>query len=163
MLQSLMVSFDYLPHFNVEDTEVHSIIKETLAILKNNECMQVKYASKIPQLCFGTDSFLVTAFFAIFNCIQPFNTKTGIFVIQQLMAPLFSAYDNTTYHCLIPYHLVDLKQIPTVEKAFTNSINGGKGHAVVLNEAHEMCINKDLKMAVTRPTKSYLQKMSLLM
>ena len=41
------------------------------------------------------------------------------------------------------------------------SINGGKGHAIALDEAHEMCINKDLKMAIVRPTKAYLQKMSL--
>lgn len=75
------------------------------------------------------------------------------------MAPLFSAFDRTTYQRLIPYHLADLQRYPTnLQKGFTISINSGKGHAVALDEAHEMCVNKDLKMAITRPTQSYLQK-----
>ena len=36
-----------------------------------------------------------------------------------------------------------------LKKGFTISINGGKGHAVALDEAHEICVNKDLKMAIT--------------
>lgn len=84
----------------------------------------------------------------------------------KLMAPLFMAYDRTTYQHLIPYHLTDLQKfspniVSHLREAFTVSINGGKGHAVSLGEAHEMCINKDLKMAIVHPTKAYLQKISI--
>ena len=41
------------------------------------------------------------------------------------------------------------------------SILGKKGHAVALDEAHEMYINKDMKHAIVHPSKAYLQKTSL--
>ena len=41
---------------------------------------------------------------------------------------------------------------------FTVKLTSAIGHAVALNEAHKMSINRDMKMAVVRPTQPYLKK-----
>ena len=80
------------------------------------------------------------------------------------MAALFSAYDRPCYQKLIPDHLAELQSYPAEvidcfrAGGFTVKVKGGIGHAVALDEAHEMCINRDLKMAVARPTLPYLKK-----
>ena len=124
MFQSLMVSFgagntDHLPHFNVEDTEVHSTLKETLAILQNNEIYE-KFKVHASKLCEQDTTIMFWYRFIFCDCFcyiqlyiaircQNWNLRNSAL---KLMAPLFSAYDRTTYQRLIPYHLVDLKKFP---------------------------------------------------
>ena len=82
----------------------------------------------------------------------------------KLMSPLFAAYDRTTYQRLVPHHLADIQTFPdSVIQSFQAGafIKGRKGHAVALDEAHEMCINKDMKTAVVHPSRAYLNKKSL--
>ena len=80
------------------------------------------------------------------------------------MAPLFSAYDRPCYQRLLPKHIADLQKYPDEvvdclrAGGFTVKLRGEIGHAVALDECHEMCINKDLKMAVARPSTAYLKK-----
>lgn len=70
------------------------------------------------------------------------------------MAALFTAYDRQCYQRLIASHVADVQKYPpevlSSFKAggFTIKIKGGIGHAVTLDKAHEMCVNRDLKMAI---------------
>ena len=82
------------------------------------------------------------------------------------MAALFCAFDRPTYQRLIPQHLADLLCFPQIvlehlqKGAFTVHLTDGNGHAVGLDEAHEMCINKDSKFAVVRPSPDIMEKIA---
>ena len=79
------------------------------------------------------------------------------------MVPLFAAYNHTTYQRIIPNHLADIQTFPAhiLQCMQAGGIRGVKGHSVALDEAHEMCFNWDMKDAVVRTTKDYLQKTSM--
>ena len=63
---------------------------------------------------------------------------------------------------MLPEHIVDIDSFPKemihsfTAGGFTVKVTKELNHAVDLDEAHEMCINRDLKMAVVRPTQVYL-------
>lgn len=63
------------------------------------------------------------------------------------MASLFSAFDRPCYQKLLPQHISDIANYPSdvIEcfraGGFTVKITDGIGHAIALDEAHEMCVN----------------------
>lgn len=63
---------------------------------------------------------------------------------------------------MIPNHLAAIQTFPnkvlnSLKKGGVSvNIGGGIGHCVVLDESHEMCINKEMKEAVVRLRTAYL-------
>ena len=87
-------------------------------------------------------------------------------VCIKMMAPIFSAFDHTTYQNLIAQNLADIQSLPQeVLNAFKRggfvvSITGQVCHSVAVDEAHEMCINKDYKTSIVRPTPNYISRVA---
>ena len=70
------------------------------------------------------------------------------------MSCLFSPYDRPSYSKILPNHLADIQSYPTDLLGCLRA--GGftvkfTGHAVALDEAHEMGINRDMKMKRPNP------------
>ena len=103
------------------------------------------------------------AYVGLFLSIRCQNWKLRV---ASLKLMVLIAYDCTNYQPLTPNHLADMQSFSACilkcleEGAFAVSIRGFKGHSVALDEAHEMCINRDMKAAIVRPSKAYLQKTS---
>ena len=80
------------------------------------------------------------------------------------MCPVFTAFDRLNYMKILPQHFAEVSSLPDVVKdcfskgGFVCNIRGTEMHAVALDEAHEMLVNKDIKTYVVRPSKEYLNK-----
>ena len=83
---------------------------------------------------------------------------------MKTMAPLFTAFDHTTYQKLISNHVYDLLNLPRsvllmfTQGAFVVNISGREWHSVGIDEAHEMLINRQCKNSVVRPSEDYINR-----
>ena len=84
---------------------------------------------------------------------------------MKLMAPDFTAWDHPCYQKLIMQHIEDIYRMPEEllsylkEGSFALSITGKATHSVALDEAHEMLINKHVKLTIVRPSKDYIERL----
>ena len=82
------------------------------------------------------------------------------------MAAVFTAFDRPNYQKLIAEHMHDLLTMPEDvlghlrNGGYTISILGRAGHSVGIDEAHEMCINKDCKEFITKPSGDYINRVA---
>ena len=80
------------------------------------------------------------------------------------IGPLIAAFDRPHYQKLIPCHLHEVLLMPQEiidhfeSGAFVCSVTGSSVRSIALDEAHEMLVNKDLKTAIVRPTKEYIDR-----
>lgn len=98
--------------------------------------------------------------FSLFFSIRGGMWNLRMYGIKQI-APLFAAFDRPHYQKLLPCHLHEVLLMPQEiidhfeSGSFVCSVTGNHCHSVALDEAHEMLVNKDLKMTVVRPNKEY--------
>ena len=82
------------------------------------------------------------------------------------MASLFTAFDRARYQKLVGQHILDTLLFPDevlrhlCDGGFTVSITGRACHSVGIDEAHEMCINRECKQYVTRPSGTNMSRVA---
>ena len=146
----------------------HQLMVHIEALLQDNASLTgfKEFVNRMAQRdavwCPWADFVLINCdcYITLYLAIQSSNWNLRVSSLKR-MAPLFVAFDRNTYEWIIPRHLADLKQYPVnvlqclEAGAFTVSTTGRKFHSVAFDEAHEMCINKDMKSAVIHPSDEY--------
>ena len=85
----------------------------------------------------------------------------------KLMAPLFHAFDRSTYMRLVPRHLADMLSADSsllghLQKGgFVANIRGNEKRHLALDENHEISINKEVKMATPKPIPGVMDRIAL--
>ena len=87
-------------------------------------------------------------------------------ISTKLMAPLFVAFDHSTYQKLISNYIHDLLNLPDSmllmlsQGDFVVNICGREWHSVGIDEAHEMLINKQIKKSIVKPSEDYISRIA---
>ena len=171
---------DLLKSAQDQVTEATTNNTSTTALLMNIQCLMAETSAMqsfkdfVQQKAETDDTWRFWSNFVLKDCFSYISLflaiRTSSWDLRMLalksMSCLFSAYDRPSYSKILPNHLADIQSYPTDllgclrAGGFTVKFSGGIGHAVALDEAHEMGINKDMKMAVKRPTQTYIKKMT---
>ena len=82
------------------------------------------------------------------------------------LAAIFAAFDRPIYQQLVPRHIHELLLMPShilhhlQRGSFSVRLSKSEWHGVAIDECHEMCINKDAKLAVVHPSKHRMEFLS---
>jgi hypothetical protein len=105
------------------------------------------------------------AYIALYLAIRGADWNLRVACIK-LMAPVFTAFNHTTYQKLISQHISDILCMPPAiiamfqQGAFVVNIRGNAWHSVGIDEAHEMLINKSSKTAIVKPNPDYISRVA---
>ena len=97
----------------------------------------------------------------LYSAIRRANWSLRLASIKE-MAAIFTAMDHQTYQHLISQHLCDINNMPQSlitlfhQGAFVVNIQGCPWHAVAIDEAHKMLINKSCKTSIVKPNPDYI-------
>ena len=82
----------------------------------------------------------------------------------KMMALIFHAFDSSNYIYIIPNHIAEMLCLPPSlldhfkNGEFVASIKGNTWSSVALDGSDEMCINKDVKVAISKLSNDYIFK-----
>ena len=85
----------------------------------------------------------------------------------KLIAALFTAFGRPNYQKRIPDHIVDILTVSEEvlshlkNGGFTISILGRPCHSIGFDEAHEMCVNRECKKYISRPSADYINRTAM--
>ena len=120
--------------------------------------MYVENCGRDSETCRFWAQFVFQDCFAYYLAIRSGKWNLRMTALK-LMASLFTAFDRPRYQKLIGQHISDIilhfpdEVLGLLQKGgFSVSITGRACHSVGIDEAHEMCINKECKQYVTRPS-----------
>ena len=144
------------------------------SIATESECAAILtgFVSFMSDLSSNNDTWKFWHDFVFRNCLTYiglyFAIRGGMWNLRMAslkeMCPLFTAFDRLNYMKILPQHFSEVISLPErikecfISGGFVCNIRGKQMHAVALDEAHEMLVNKDIKTSVVRPSKEYLDK-----
>ena len=132
------------------------------------------FAPFLSSICLKQDTVLFWHDYITKNCLAYIALYTAMrngdwflrIAAIKTMAAIFSAYDRPIYQVLVPQHLADMLSFPPTvlhhlkKGAISVRLTKTTGHAVGLDELHEMKINRDAKFAIVRPSDGLIDKMA---
>ena len=163
-----------LPPSETQDSALRNL-QHLLEELKEKYNLQEHFEKYIKELSNENETLGFWFEFVFKNCFAYialyFAVRNGQWNLRMAaikeMAALFTAFDRPKYQKLIPMHIRDMVNLPknvltNLQKGgFTVSLLGRPGHSIGVDEAHEMCVNRECKEYISHPSAENINRISL--